>query len=188
MDTTAEHCTIPTPTSSSPTCTLLHWASLTLQNETHLSDFADLHFTIEFIAVLFKVDKDRLPHSDSITAALAHIHALVPDVFGAVPSTVDLAAYDHGDQNQIIPLLAFIQTEHQVYHTNHFILSNPELSFTAYVQYLWESQSMVKQEIANSSYTHAHFRSISTYLYPPPIISRWRTTCSRGRPSSCPTT
>lgn len=138
MDTTAEHCNIPTPTSSSTSLsssTLVHWATSILQNETHLSDFLDPHFTIDFLSKLFKIDDDdQMAHSDNISSALVHIHSLVPEIFHGIPSTVDMSAYEHGDQNQIIPLLAFIQTEHQVYYINYIILSNPELSFTAYVQ------------------------------------------------------
>ncbi|KAF1802884.1 hypothetical protein FB192DRAFT_1436074 [Mucor lusitanicus] len=137
MDTTAEHCNIPTPTSSSTSLsssTLVHWATSILQNETHLSDFLDPHFTIDFLSKLFKIDDDdQMAHSDNISSALVHIHSLVPEIFHGIPSTVDMSAYEHGDQNQIIPLLAFIQTEHQVYYINYIILSNPELSFTAYV-------------------------------------------------------
>lgn len=78
---------------------------------------------------------DKIEDSDNIASALAHINSIIPEIFTDIPSTIDISAYDSGDQNQIIPLLAFIQTEHQVYYINYIILSNPELSFTAYVQY-----------------------------------------------------
>ncbi|GAN09329.1 hypothetical protein MAM1_0260d08855 [Mucor ambiguus] len=133
MDTSAENCNIPTPTSSSPSSTLLNWATSILQNETHLGDFLNPHFTIDFISKLFKMEDSKMAHSDNLTSALAHINTLVPEIFTDIPSTIDMSAYDHGDQNQIIPLLAFIQTEYQTYYINHIILSNPELSFTAYV-------------------------------------------------------
>ncbi|KAL7309712.1 hypothetical protein PS15m_010560 [Mucor circinelloides] len=131
MDTTAENCNIPTSSSSSPSSTLLNWTTSILQNETKLSDFLNPHFTIDFISKLFKMDK--IEDSDNIASALAHINSIIPEIFTDIPSTIDISAYDSGDQNQIIPLLAFIQTEHQVYYINYIILSNPELSFTAYV-------------------------------------------------------
>ncbi|KAL9537188.1 hypothetical protein MBANPS3_012002 [Mucor bainieri] len=136
--TTAEHCTIPTPTtsssssSSSTSTTLLNWATSILQNETHVNDFLNPQFTIDFLFKLFKMEQEEDVVND-IPSALTHIHTRVPEIFIRVPSTIDMAAYSHGDQNQIIPLLAFIQTEHQVYHIHYIILSNPELSFTAYV-------------------------------------------------------
>ncbi|KAI8642966.1 hypothetical protein BD408DRAFT_431875 [Parasitella parasitica] len=131
MNNATENCNIPTSSSSSPSSTLLNWIRHTLQNETALNEFTDLNFTTDFLSKLFGLD--NLEYSNSIISILDQINSSIPEIFRDFPSTIDFSAYDDGDQNLIIPLLAYIQTEYQVYHINYSILSNAELSFTAYV-------------------------------------------------------
>lgn len=131
MNTTTENCNIPTSSTSSPSSILLNWIRNILQNETTLNEFESLNFTAEFLSKLFKID--NIEYSDNIKSIFDQINSSIPEIFTDFPSTIDFSAYDNGDQNQIIPLLAFIQTEHQVYHINYNILNNPELSFTTYV-------------------------------------------------------
>ncbi|CEP09300.1 hypothetical protein [Parasitella parasitica] len=143
MDCPTEICNIST---SSPSSTLSSWTRHVLQKDAALNEFADLNFIIDLLSKLFQLDhleynnnnnsnnsSSSSSSSNSITAILDQIHSRIPEIFRELPSTIDFAAYDNGDQNQIIPLLAFIQTESQVYHINYSILNNAELSFTANV-------------------------------------------------------
>ena len=131
MNTTTENCNIPTSSTSLPSSILLNWIRNILQDETTLNEFENLNFTTEFLSKLFKID--NIVYNDNIKSILDQINSNIPEIFTDFPSTIDFSAYDNGDQNQIIPLLAFIQTEYQVYHINYYILNNPELSFTTYV-------------------------------------------------------
>jgi hypothetical protein len=112
---------------------LQKWIQLTLPNTTIIQLTHRPTFVL-FLSTLFNtVIQDN--NNESIESLFNQIHLNYPDIFIQQPS-FGFAEYFNGDQDQILLLLGFIQTQYQIYYIIYTILKNQDLSFTSYVSSL----------------------------------------------------
>lgn len=74
-----------------------------------------------------------------------------------LPLNFNFSAFLHGDQNQILLLLGFIQTQYQYYTLHEQILNDNQLSFTSYVKKKEKTTCIlyifIKTSLGSSIYT-----------------------------------
>lgn len=112
---------------------LEQWIKLISPN-TSINELTHRPTFVLFLSTLFNTainDEDE----ESIESIFTQIHQNYPDIFIQPPS-FDFSAYFNGDQDQILLLLGFIQTQYQIYYTIYTILKNQDLSFTSYVSFV----------------------------------------------------
>jgi hypothetical protein len=110
---------------------LLKWIQLFSPNISSVTQLTHKPTFVLFISTLFNT---TIEDNENIESLFNQINLQYPDIF-IQQGSFDFSAYFNGDQDQILVLLGFIQTQYQIYYIIYTILKNQDLSFTSYVSF-----------------------------------------------------
>lgn len=104
---------------------LLNWVNQ-FYKVSSLNELSNISTLVLFLKKLFNLES--IVEQDDLFSQITFQTSIT------LPLNFNFSAFLNGDQNQILILLGFIQTQYQYYILHDHILKNSQISFTSYVK------------------------------------------------------